>query len=175
MRHRSGMQRHVNQLVLACSVMTGLRSLLARRASPGRAAYVIAAYVLAAGLLAPTSGAFANAAVPSDDALSLASCHGRYTAVIENTWLTGDTSDGARMRRDVIAAMMNALVAEHEEPQPLKLVLLNHRIAEKMATKSLLSAAQFDKSPRRQKLAHAQLRRMLSACDYILLGKRMFD
>ncbi len=120
--------------------------------------------------LPPATASATEVAAPSEYALTLATCHGRYSALLEASWLSGHMTEAVRLRRDLLAAMSNALVAAETMPRPLWLALLNHRVSVKSQTKTLLSTAEFSADPRRKRLATAQVHRLITACDGFLIG-----
>ena len=122
--------------------------------------------------LGGTSAANAKQAPLPDHVLTLAICHGRYTAVLENGWLIGGEDTAVLLRRDYIAAMMEALILDEKEDRSVALALVSHRVKAKSQARRLLSAAQFSQDARRKRLALAQLRQHLGSCDLLMIEPR---
>lgn len=126
---------------------------------------------LAALLLAFGSALHAaNTASPSEEALTLAACQARYTAVLEHAWLMHGDTEAAAMRRDLFAAMLAAL---HDAPDRhrVKRQLISFRIAQKHAASGLLDTARFGTDPRRSRIALGVISQQLSACDRLVIGR----
>ncbi|SMX43552.1 hypothetical protein [Maliponia aquimaris] len=114
----------------------------------------------------------ADAPQPTDEALTLAACHGRYSAVLEHAWLMqDDTEVAARLRRDLFAAMLDALTRDGSDGPALEGALLNFRLTEKQATIHLLTTARFGTDPRRARHAATLLGRQLDACDRLVMRR----
>lgn len=113
----------------------------------------------------------ADAPRPTEEALTLATCHGRYAAVLEHAWLMQDNIEAARLRRDLFAAMLEALTRDASDGPALEGALLNFRLTEKQATAHLLTTARFGTDPRRARMAAGLLGRQLDACDRLVMGR----
>lgn len=113
----------------------------------------------------------ANAVTPSDEALMLATCQARYTAVLEHTWLMRGDPAAARMRRDLFAAMLDATVRNAPDTSQLEHKLLLHKISQKRAASALLNTAWFGTDPRRSRIALGLITGHLASCDNVLIGR----
>lgn len=129
-----------------------------------------AAYLTA--LLVACTASMGHAAPNPGQGFALASCQGRYTATLAESWLTGGMSDAIRLRRDLLGAMLEALTASDADPDALRKARLSDSIAARARTRALLAAARYGKDPRRKQLALSQLQREIRACDTLLLGAR---
>jgi hypothetical protein len=109
---------------------------------------------------------------PPDHALTLATCHGRYSAVLDNGWLFQGDDSALRLRRDFINAMMEAFIAEVPDERSFSTALLSQRILARSQTRRLLSAAQFGQDARRKRLALGQLHQTLATCDLLIIEPR---
>ena len=113
----------------------------------------------------------AGTATPSDEALTLAACQARYTAVLEHAWLMQGDIEAAEMRRDLFAAMLGALMRAAPNRHSLERQLMTHRITQKHAAGALLETARFGTDPRRMRIALGLATRQLAACDRLLIGR----
>ncbi|WP_167647249.1 hypothetical protein [Mameliella alba] len=127
---------------------------------------------LAALLLAFGSALHAaNTASPSEEALTLAACQARYTAVLEHAWLMHGDTEAAAMRRDLFAAMLAAALHDAPDQNQIKRQLISFRIAQKHAASGLLDTARFGTDPRRSRIALGVISQQLSACDRLVIGR----
>lgn len=133
-----------------------------------RTALMIAGLLLAS----PAASAATDPPGPSDGALTLATCHGRYTAVMEHARLMGDGADAAAFRRDLLEAMMNAYLAEHAEDRAYSITMMSHRINARAQLRSLFATAAFNGDTRRRRLATGGILRQIAACDSLVIGRR---
>ena len=85
----------------------------------------------------------ADTASPSDEALMLAACQARYTAVLEHAWLMQGDTEAAAMRRDLFAAMLEAALHDAPDQHRIKRHLISFRISQKHAASGLLDTARF--------------------------------
>ncbi|GAA4223341.1 hypothetical protein GCM10022290_24200 [Sagittula marina] len=122
--------------------------------------------------LMPGLASAATGPPPPEGALNLAACHGFYTAVVEHSRLVATENDAARLRRDMLAAMMNALLAEQVENRSYKVALMQSRVRARSQMRNLFRNADFDSDPRRNRIAKGQIRRSLRACDSLMIGNR---
>ena len=96
----------------------------------------------------------------------LATCTGRFSALIEFQWLTQDPgSDATKVRRDAMAALLDAAMAPNEAVRTMAL-----RVEAKQATAALLRAGQFGRDPVRAHWARQQAGRMLAACANLMIS-----
>lgn len=109
---------------------------------------------------------------PSDQAQTLATCHGRYTAAVEHSRLTAIENDAAALRRDYFAALMNTFLAERDGDRPYAIAMMKFRVEARAEMRTLYSTAEFDQDPRRQRMAAAQAMRALAACDSVTIDLR---
>jgi len=123
--------------------------------------------------LAPVPPAKAEPA-PSDEAMTLAACRGRYTAVLEHAWLMNDNIEAARMRRDLFAAMLDAQTRPDPNRHQLERQLLSQRITQKQAMSHLLNNARFASDPRRAQHALKLVSQRLATCDRLVVGRAAF-
>ncbi|MBP0484236.1 hypothetical protein [Sagittula salina] len=128
------------------------------------------ALLLCALAAAPTSAA--EGPRPSDQALTLATCHGRYMATVEHSRLVATENDAAKLRLGWLEAMMNAIAQEFLDHRSYGIELMRNRVNARAEMRSLFSTAEFDGDPRRRRLASAQIRRNLAGCDALFLGRR---
>ena len=120
--------------------------------------------------LAPPLPAAADSP-PSAEAVALAACRGRYTAALEDAWLVGINVEAIRMRRDLFAAMLDALTGDTAATASMNRHLLSQRIAQKNAAARLLDAARFGADPRRARHARILIAQQLATCDGLLLDR----
>lgn len=107
---------------------------------------------------------------PSEEALTLAACRARYTAVLEHAWLMQDNVEAARMRRDLFAAMLDAVINAAPDRRQIERQLLTFRIRQKRAATDLLMTARFGTDDRRARFALNQIKRQLTLCDRLVIG-----
>ncbi|MGP6086610.1 hypothetical protein [Antarctobacter jejuensis] len=112
----------------------------------------------------------AENAAPSDEALMLSACRGRYTALLEHAWLMQDNIEAVRMRRDLFAAMQTALLRDAPEQFRMERALLSFRIAQKRVAANLLNTARFHTDQRRARYALGQITQQLKQCDRLVIG-----
>lgn len=97
---------------------------------------------------------------------SFASCTGRYSAEMEHAWLISDPrADEFEARRLSFVALLDATVTPDTARQTL-----HYRINAKHAHAGLLQVARFNLDTSRANAARSAAARLLSQCDYLLLG-----
>lgn len=122
--------------------------------------------------LALALSAATHARAMPEQAVTLATCYGYYAAAVDHSRLDQGEHDGARMRRDLFEAMTNALVAEQATDRRLAISVTQTRVQARAQMRRLMRSAYFDADARRQRIALANIRRQLSACNAALLGRR---
>lgn len=122
----------------------------------------------------PSAAQAVDRPAPSDHALNVASCQGYYTAVVEHARLVAGEHDGAVLRRDLIEAMMDGYLAEHSRDREYAVTMMRNRVQARSQMRNLLSAAEFNRDDRRQRLARGQMRRLLMACDGLMIDNRSY-
>lgn len=115
----------------------------------------------------------ADTASPSDEALMLAACQARYTAVLEHAWLMQGDTEAAAMRRDLFAAMLEAALHDAPDQHRIKRHLISFRISQKHAASGLLDTARFGTDRRRSRIALGMISQQLSACDRLVIGRML--
>lgn len=124
-------------------------------------------------LIAPFAArAATDRPAPSEEALTLATCHGRYTAAMEHARLMGDGADAAAFRRDWLEALMNAHLAEFADDRAYSIALMSHRVNARAELRTLFATAAFNGDLRRRSLAAGGIQRQLAACDSLVIGRR---
>jgi hypothetical protein len=109
----------------------------------------------------------------SDQAMDLTACRARYTAVLEHSWLVGGNTDAMRMRRDMFAALVDALTPDATQGTELERRLLHFRVQQKHVAAQLLTTARFGTDPRRARYALSTIVRQMQACDRMLMRSGM--
>ncbi len=112
----------------------------------------------------------AETVTPSDEALMLSACRGRYSALLEHAWLMQGNIEAVRMRRNLFAAMQTALLLDAPDRVRLERKLLSFRIAQKRAAANLLNTARFNADKRRAGYALGQITQKLRQCDRVVIG-----
>lgn len=130
----------------------------------------IATYPALAALWFGTALQAAGPVLP-DDLAMLTTCEARYSALVRNTWLVQDSADGATLRRDLFAAMADALLETQPEAAALERGLLSLRISERQDMSRLLDTIHFGTDARRGRIALGMMGQRLAACDRLLLDR----
>ncbi|MEL6913119.1 MAG: hypothetical protein AAFP13_01330 [Pseudomonadota bacterium] len=96
--------------------------------------------------------------------LLFAGCVGRYSAVIEHSWLVGEDPGEEQAHRLTFLSLYEATV-----PAGAARDALHHRVASKMAQASLLTVATFHDDPARAAAARRAATAQIGACSRMLL------
>lgn len=123
-----------------------------------------------AALWLGTALAAADAPLP-DELHMLAICEARYAAVVRHSWLVRDGSEAAAMRRDLFAAMADALVAPAPDRARLERDLILLRLSERNRTSRLLDSARHGSDARHSRIARGRVSQVLATCDRIAIGR----
>ncbi|KUF12257.1 hypothetical protein [Pseudoponticoccus marisrubri] len=126
--------------------------------------------LLSLSLILTASSAAAMPEKTTDLAQAFASCLGRFSALQEHRWMTGESDAQAAARRARFRELLEAVRADAAQGGLSGAALINTQLGAKMAQARLLYAATYDADERMRRRAAAMARRQLGACETLVFG-----